>query len=166
MTATGKVTYISLGADDPEVNAAFDAAIAEVGRQLGKTHPLRVGGEARPRPTTIDSTSPTDTRVVVARVASGTADDVRDAVAAARAAFPAWSRTPWTERAKLIDRAADIIHRRRYELSAWLIHEMGKNRIEALGEVEETADLLTYYTQQMRYNGGFVKDMGKLVATD
>src|SRR6185369_15143758 len=71
-----------------------------------------------------------------------------------------------TERAKLIDKAAEIIHRRRYELSAWLIHEMGKNRIEALGEVEETADLLTYHTQQMRENGGYVKEMGKLVATD
>jgi 1-pyrroline-5-carboxylate dehydrogenase len=166
MTATGKITYISLGADDPEVNAAFDAAIADVARQLGKTHSNRVAGEARGSASTIESRSPTDTRVVVARVASGTAQDVNDAVAAARAAFPAWSRTPWTERAKLLDKAADLIRRRRYELSAWLIHEMGKNRVEALGEVEETADLITYYTQQMRENGGYVKEMGKLVPTD
>jgi 1-pyrroline-5-carboxylate dehydrogenase len=166
MTATGKITYISLGADDPEVNAAFDAAIARVGAELGKSYPLHIAGQTRAGATSIESLSPSDTRVVVARVASGTKQDVDDAVAAARAAFPAWSRTPWTERAQLLDRAAALIHKRRYELAAWLIHEMGKNRIEALGEVEETADLLTYYNQQMRESGGFVKEMGKLVATD
>jgi 1-pyrroline-5-carboxylate dehydrogenase len=166
MTVTGKITYISLGADDPVVNAAFDAAIANVAGQLGKTHPLRIGGQTRTSSSSIDSLSPTDTRRVVASVASGSTDDVRDAVAAARAAFPAWSRTPWQQRAQLLAKAADIIHRRRYELSAWLIHEMGKNRIEALGEVEETADLITYYNQQMRESGGFVKEMGKLVPTD
>jgi 1-pyrroline-5-carboxylate dehydrogenase len=166
MTATGKVTYISLGADDPEANAAFDAAILEVGRQLGRTVPLHVAGRTRAGSGTIDSLSPTDTRVVVARVASGTDGDVRDAVAAARAAFPAWSRTPWTERAQLLEKAADLIRRRRYELAAWLIHEMGKNRVEALGEIEETADLITYYNQQMRESGGYVKEMGRLVATD
>ena len=166
MAGTGKITYISLGADDPEVNAAFDAAIAAVGPQLGKTHPLHVAGEKRAGADVIESRSPTDTRVVVARVASGTADDVRDAVAAARAAFPAWSRTPWMERAQLLERAADIIRRRRYELAVWLIHEMGKNRVEALGEIEETADLISYYNQQMRENAGYVREMGKLVPTD
>jgi 1-pyrroline-5-carboxylate dehydrogenase len=166
MAGTGKITYISLGADDPEVNASFEAAIAAVAPQLGQTHPLHVAGDKRAGSGVIESRSPTDTRVVVARVASGTADDVRDAVAAARAAFPAWSRTPWTERAQLLERAADIIRRRRYELAAWLIHEMGKNRVEALGEIEETADLITYYNQQMREANGYVKEMGRLVPTD
>jgi 1-pyrroline-5-carboxylate dehydrogenase len=166
MTVTGKITYISLGADDPAVNAAFDAAITVVAGQLGQTHPLHIGGQTRATTSTIDSLSPTDTRRVVARVASGSLEDVRDAVAAARAAFPAWSRTPWQQRAQLLEKAADIIRRRRYELAAWLIHEMGKNRIEALGEVEETADLISYYNQQMRESGGYVKEMGRLVPTD
>ena len=63
-------------------------------------------------------------------------------------------------------RAADIIRERRYELSVWLIWEMGKNRVEALGEIEETADLLTYYAAQMRENRGFVREMDKLAPTD
>jgi 1-pyrroline-5-carboxylate dehydrogenase len=166
MAATGKITYISLGADDPEVNAAFDAAIAAVGAELGRTYPLHVAGERRAAATTIDSVDPSDTRVVVARVASGTTDDVRDAVAAARAAFAAWSRAPWAERAQILDRAAELVRRRRYELAVWLIRETGKNRVEALGEIEETADLITYYTQQMREHGGYVKEMGRLVPTD
>ncbi|MDB4981803.1 MAG: hypothetical protein JWM82_2555, partial [Myxococcales bacterium] len=89
MSSTAKITYISLGADDPEVNAAFDGAIAEVGKQLGRDVPLHVAGKTRAGSSngTIESLSPTDTRVVVARVASGTADDVRDAVAANDAFF-------------------------------------------------------------------------------
>ena len=49
MTAPGKVTYVSLTADNPEVRAAFDAAIAQVAGQLGATHPMRIAGAARPR---------------------------------------------------------------------------------------------------------------------
>jgi len=168
MSGTGKITYISLSADDQEMNAAFDAAIADVRGQLGRAHPLHVGGEKRQSSSgaTFESAYPADTRVVVARVPSGTAGDVDAAVAAARAAFPAWSRTPWQRRAELVDRAAEVIRRRRFELGAWMIFEMGKNRVEALGEIEETADLLAYYSQQMRDNGGYVREMGKLVATD
>jgi 1-pyrroline-5-carboxylate dehydrogenase len=166
MSATSKITYVSLSADDPAVNAGFDAAIAQVGGQLGRTYPLHVGGQARTGRPTTESRSPTDTRRVVAAVQSGTADDVADAVAAARKAFPSWSRTPWKERAALLQRAAEIIRQRRYELSVWLIHEMGKNRVEALGEIEETADLISYYNQQMEQNQGFVREMGKLSPGD
>src|SRR4029078_324894 len=94
-----------------------------------------------------------------------TAED-NASVAPARASFPTWSRTPWADRARMIERAAEIIHERRYELSVWLIWEMGKNRVEALGEIEETADLLTYYAKQMRENRGFVREMDKLAPTD
>jgi 1-pyrroline-5-carboxylate dehydrogenase len=166
MGAPSKITYVSLNADDPEVAAAFTAAIAKVGSQLGRSYPLHIGGQLRTTATTTESRNPADTRVVVARVAAGTAEDVRDAVAAARAAYPAWSRVPFTERARLLGRAAAIIRERRYELSTWMIVEMGKNRIEALGEIEETADLIDYYNQQMRDNAGYVRQMGQLAPTD
>ena len=55
---------------------------------------------------------------------------------------------PWQERAAILDRAADIVRERRFELAAWLIFEMGKNRVEALGEIEETADLYAYYAER------------------
>jgi 1-pyrroline-5-carboxylate dehydrogenase len=165
-SSSNKITYISLGADDPAMNAAFDEAVAKVRAELGRSYPLRVGGEARQTAATSESRSPADTRVVVARVSSGGPDDVRDAVAAARAAFPAWSRTPWTERARILESAAAVIRARRFELAAWLIYEMGKNRVEALGEIEETADLISYYNRQMRENAGYVRAMDRLVPTD
>jgi len=166
MSPTGKVTYISLSADDPALDAAFTSAIADVRAALGRDYPLHVAGTTRTGGAAIESRSPTDTRVVVARVATATEADVREAVAAAHAAFPRWSAVPWQERAAILDRAADIVRERRFELAAWLIFEMGKNRVEALGEIEETADLYAYYAAEMRANAGYVREMGRLVPTD
>ncbi|HVY38970.1 MAG TPA: aldehyde dehydrogenase family protein [Polyangia bacterium] len=166
MTAPTKVTYVSLSADDPEIDAGFQAAITAARAALGRTYPARVAGEDRPGDGIIESRNPADTRQIVARVASATAADLRDAVAAARAAFPAWSARPWEERAAIIEKAATIVRARRFELSVWMILEMGKNRIEALGEIEETADLLTYYAGQMRENRGYVREMGRLSPGD
>jgi 1-pyrroline-5-carboxylate dehydrogenase len=165
-SAPDKVTYVSLSADDPATSAGFEAAIASVQQVLGRTWPVYVGGDARHNRDTHASTSPADTRVVVARVASATAADVVHAVDAARAAFPAWSRTPWQRRAEILQKAADLIRARRFELATWMILEMGKNRLEALGEIEETADLIGYYNAQMRENQGYVREMGRLVETD
>ncbi|HXJ19479.1 MAG TPA: aldehyde dehydrogenase family protein [Polyangia bacterium] len=166
MTTAPKVTYVSLSADDPEIDAGFQTAIAEARATLGRTHPARVAGQDRPGDGAIDSRNPADARQVVARVASASAADLRDAVAAARAAYPAWSARPWQERVAIIERAGEIVRARRFELSVWMILEMGKNRVEALGEIEETADLLAYYAGQMRENHGYVREMGRLAPTD
>jgi 1-pyrroline-5-carboxylate dehydrogenase len=164
--SASKVTYVSLSADDPAIDAGFAAAIAEARSAMGATAPLRVAGETRAGAGVIESHNPADTRVVVARVTAGGEADLRDAVAAARAAFPAWSARPWQERVAIIERAAEMVRARRFELSVAMILEMGKNRVEALGEIEETADLLAYYAGQMRENGGYVREMGRLAPTD
>jgi 1-pyrroline-5-carboxylate dehydrogenase len=166
MAKDAKITYVTLTADNQELHAQLDGAITKVTGALGRTLPLHVGGKTRTTAETFESRNPADTRVVVARAASGTAQDVNDAVAAAKAAFPAWRQTPWEKRAELLSRVSSAIRERRYELVAWLILEMGKNRIEAFGEIEETADLVDYYVEQMRANGGYVHPMGRLAPTD
>ncbi|MBI2892284.1 MAG: aldehyde dehydrogenase family protein [Deltaproteobacteria bacterium] len=166
MENESKVTYVTLSADNEELHSKLDAAIEKVRGRLGQTHPLFIGGKERPTQQTTDSFTPADTRVVVARVASATTEDVNDAVRAARAAFADWRSTPWQRRVELVDRAAVLIRESAHELSAWLMLEMGKNRIEALGEIEETADLYHYYAEQMRANGGFSREMGRLSPAD
>jgi 1-pyrroline-5-carboxylate dehydrogenase len=166
MSSAGKVTYISLSADDPAIDAAFGIAIAAARAALGQSHPLHLAGQTRPGAVVIDSRSPTDARLVVARVAGAGEADLQDAVAAARAAFPAWRARPWQQRVAIVERAAQIVRDRKFELSAWLIFEMGKNRVEALGEIEETADLLDYYAGEMRRNDGFIRQMDRLAPTD
>jgi len=162
MSETTKVTYASLTADNEELHAKLDHAIGVVREGLGRTHPLGVGRESRTGGKTFESRSPIDTRLLLGHYQSGTEADVRDAVALAKAAAPAWEATPWQERAAILDRAAGLIRERLHELTAWLILENGKNRVEALGEVEETADLILYYSDRMRAAGGFTAEMGRL----
>jgi 1-pyrroline-5-carboxylate dehydrogenase len=166
MASTTKVTYVTLSADNGPLQDELDQAIVKAKASLGRTLTLSIGGVARPTRETFASLSPTDMRVEVARAASGTPEDVEDAVAAARAAFPDWRRTPWQTRCQVVSRAAQLIRQRRLELTAFCILEMGKNRVEALGEIEETADLYDYYVEQMQEHDGYVQPMKRLVPTD
>ena len=80
----------------------------------------------------------------------GTRQDVRDAIAAARAAFPAWRDTPLARRGSRSCAAPPTSSASASSSYAALMAlEVGKNRLEALGDVEETADLLRYYSDEM-----------------
>ena len=94
--------------------------------------------------------------------AKGTRQDVQDAIAAAREAFRSWGRRPWEERVAILRRVADVISERQMEFSALLSMEVGKNRLEALGDVEETADLIRWSCDMMERNHGFDDVMGNL----
>ena len=65
------------------------------------------------------------TEKTIAKVVRGTSDDVDLAAKAAAAAFPAWSRTPVGERARLMGRLADLIEARSEELTRLIISEVG-----------------------------------------
>ncbi|HEX7225879.1 MAG TPA: aldehyde dehydrogenase family protein [Candidatus Limnocylindria bacterium] len=157
-----KITYATLSADNEDLQSAFDAALERARADLGRTYPMRIGAEDRLRDETFEDRSPIDRSLVVARFPVGTRDDVRDAVAAARAAYPAWRDTPWQERLAILRRAAEIISDRQFDYAALMSLEVGKNRLEALGDVEETADLLRYYSDEYEKADGFVKPMGSL----
>src|SRR5204862_3565422 len=103
-----------------------------------------------------------DTRLVLGHFPSGTAEEVDRAVAAARRGFPGWSHTPWPERCAILMKAAELIEERGFELSALVAVEAGKNRLEAMGDVTETADLIRYYCEQMERHGGFDRPMARL----
>ena len=161
-----KITYATLSADNEELQSAFDAAVERARAEFGRTYPMRIGSEDRLRDQTFEDRSPIDTDVVVGRFPVGTREDVRDAIAAARGAFPGWRDTPWRDRLTILRRAADLISERQFEYAALMAYEVGKNRLEALGDVEETADLLRYYSDVMEQNDGFVKPMGSLSSAE
>ncbi|MGI8659031.1 MAG: aldehyde dehydrogenase family protein [Candidatus Limnocylindria bacterium] len=157
-----KITYATLSADNEELQSSFDAAVERARANLGRTYPMLIGGEERTGDETFEDRSPIDTDIVIARFPVGTRDDVRDAIAAARAAYPAWRDTPWRERLAVLRRAADLISERQFDYAALMALEVGKNRLEALGDVEETADLLRYYGDEFEKADGFVKPLGSL----
>ena len=162
MAVAEKITYTSTPEQVESMHAAFDAALQDLRGELGQTYPLVIAGEERAGGATFEVRSPIDNEIVIGRFVAGTEADVNDAVSAAKAAFPNWSQQPWQERVAIMRRAAELIRERKFRLAAILILEAGKNRVEAIGEVEEAADMIDSYAAQVEANDGFVRRLDSL----
>jgi 1-pyrroline-5-carboxylate dehydrogenase len=145
----------------PELHTRFDEALVRVKAGLGKEFGLLIDGKDVFTSEKLEDRTPIDTGVVLAVMQKGGAKEAQDALAAARQAFPRWSRTPWQERVALVRRAAELLDERLFEIGAVMALEVGKNRMESLGDAAETADLLRYSCFQMEKNEGYVVEMGR-----
>ncbi len=152
---TFKLTYSTMFNPPEEMHARFERALAEVKAGLGASHPMYIDGRDVEAGQGVARTSPIDDRVVTGRFPSGGAADVEAAVAAARRAFDTWRRTPTAERLAVARRVADLIEERVYTIGAALAIEVGKNRMESLGEAQETADFFRGYADEFERNGGY-----------
>jgi acyl-CoA reductase-like NAD-dependent aldehyde dehydrogenase len=149
-----KLTYSTMFDPPEEMHRRFEAALATVRGGLGAEHPLFIGGRDVAGASSHEKTSPID-GAALGRFAVADAAQVAAAVAAARRALPAWRSTPLAERVRLAERVATLIEERVYEIAAALTLEVGKNRMEALGETQETADFFRGYAADFAKYGGF-----------
>lgn len=156
-----KLTYATMFNPPEELHTQFEAALAKVKAGLGAEQAMLIDGKDVLAAEKFEDRSPINTDWVLAVMQKGSEKHAQDALAAARKAFPGWSRTPWQERVRLLRRAAAIIEERLFELSAVMALEVGKNRMESLGDVQETADLIKYACDQMEANNGYVFEMGR-----
>lgn len=156
-----KLTYATMFNPPEELHKGFDAAVLRLKQGLGSEYGMIIDGRDVFADDKLEDRSPVNTDWVLARMQKGTAAHAQQAVAAARRAFPAWSRTPWQERVRLVRKAAALIEQRIFDLGAAMALEVGKNRMESLGDVQETADLMSYSALMMEQNKGFIKSMGK-----
>src|SRR2546427_5635241 len=146
MATQAKITYATMTGDRMEdLHRELDAAIDKVKSTFGRSYPLIVGGREARASSEFDDRSPIDTRILLGKFQSAGRDQVREAIAAARAAYPAWSGRPWRDRVTVVKNVAEAIRSHRWELSALMGYEAGKNRLECVGDVEESADLMEYY---------------------
>jgi 1-pyrroline-5-carboxylate dehydrogenase len=159
MNAGFKLTYATMFDPPESLHTRFETSLAKVKAALGREYPLWIGGQTRRGPRQFEVRSPINRDWLIGTFQSGDGEDVNDAVAAAAMAFPAWSALRWTERVRLLQRVAALIEERVYDIAAAVALEVGKNRMEALGEVQETADLINWYCGQMEANGGFVREL-------
>jgi len=144
-----------------DVHARYENAWKALRAELGRTWPQHVGGmDLAGHAEWSEKFTPFDRRVLVGKFPVGTREDALAAVAAAKAALPAWRATPWQERAALLDRTADVMTRRHAELSAVMTAENGKTRFEAGIDVDEAIDFCRSYAEQMRRHNGFITQMG------
>jgi aldehyde dehydrogenase (NAD+) len=110
-----------------------------------------VGSEAS------NNISPSDTNDVVGSYVQGTAEDARQAIAAAKAAFPAWSRSGILERHAILRKTSDEILARKEELGTLLAREEGKTLPEAIGETIRAAQIFDFFAgEALRLTGEVV----------
>lgn len=156
-----RLTYSTMFNPPEELHHRYDDALQAVRSNLGKEHGMIIGGEERYASEKFEDRAPYDKDILLGVFQKGTVQDASDAIAAARKAFQMWSRTPWQERVRLIRKAADIMDQRTFEMGVVVGMEVGKNRMEALGDVSETADLFRYACERMEVNAGFITEMGR-----
>ena len=157
-----KITYATLRADNEELHALYEAGLEKAKARLGQHHRNFIDGADRDGDGEFEVRSPIDSEILVGTFARGTRKDTQDAIAAARRAQPAWFRLGWEKRLEILRRAAELISERQMEYGGLMAVEVGKTRLEALGEVEEAADLIRYYAKTAEDNSLYDHPMDNL----
>jgi 1-pyrroline-5-carboxylate dehydrogenase len=138
--------------------AALDdmrTALRDVRSQFGQTYPMVIGGKKVMSEALLTSINPSAPSEIVGKVARATRGHADAALDAAWAAFDSWKLWKQEDRSRVMLKAAAIMRRRKRELEAWLVYEIGKNYVEASAEVAEMIDFTEYYARQaLRHVGG------------
>lgn len=102
----------------------------------------------------VENINPSNTKDVIGLYASATADEARNAIASAKAAFPAWSRSGVLERHAILKKAADEIIARKNELGRLLAREEGKTLAEGIGETVRAGQIFEFFAGEcLRLSG-------------
>lgn len=133
-----------------ELRDEMTTALSKVRAELGGLHPLLLGESEVDSGKEITSCNPARPDEIVGRVEAAGRAEVDLAVTAAMKAFESWRDVPVETRAGILDRTADLLRQRRFELAALEVYETGKTWHEADADVCEAIDFCRYYAGEMR----------------
>jgi acyl-CoA reductase-like NAD-dependent aldehyde dehydrogenase len=155
-----RVTYSNVELDLGPVHAEFDRRLPGFERQLGGQWGAIVGSDRN----ILEGperrcASPIDRRLLLCSYRSATPAVIDRAVRAASRAASEWAHTSVGVRVALLRSFAKAIADRRFELALASLLEVGKSRVEAIGEAEEGVDLPEYYASEMERNGGYHREL-------
>ncbi|CAL8980888.1 Aldehyde dehydrogenase, thermostable [Rhodoplanes serenus] len=108
-------------------------------------HQNFIGGAWTPAGNAAPNINPSDVADVVGEYARASRADAQAAIAAAKAAFPAWARSSPHERYEILKRISDEILARREELGRLLSREEGKTLADGIGEVTRAGQVFGYF---------------------
>jgi len=161
MSTDFKLTYATMFNPPKELHQRFEEGLKKIKENLGKEYGMIINGKDHYADEKFEDRSPANTDQVLGIFQKGGVEDALAAIEAARKAFPKWSQMKWKDRVKIMQKVADRIDERIYEIGAAMAMDVGKNRMEALGDVAETADLIRYACYQMEKNDGYIVEMGR-----
>ena len=141
---------------DPANADAMRQAIEAFRADLGREYPVVINGEKISLDSKFKSYNPAKKDQVVAVFSEVDTDTtlVDRAIEAAANAFKIWRDVPAADRAEYLFKAADVMRRRKNELSACMVFEVSKTWAEADGDVAEAIDFCEFYGREMiRWSG-------------
>jgi acyl-CoA reductase-like NAD-dependent aldehyde dehydrogenase len=150
-----RLTYATMFDPPDELHERFDAALARVRGTLGRRHDLFLDGTDVAAGACDRRVSPIDHELVLGEFALASPSHVAMAMDAAQRAFPAWRARSASDRADALRQVADIMEARVYDIAAALSLEVGKNRMEGLGEAQETVDFFRHYADDFERHAGY-----------
>ncbi len=156
-----KLTYATMFNPPEELHVNFEKALEKIRGNLGKEHAMIINGKDVFADEKFEDRNPANTDQLLGVFQKGGVRHADEALAAARKAFPIWSGMKWQDRVALMRKAADLMDQRIYDMGVVVSMEVGKNRMEALGDVAETADLIRYACTSMERGKGFITELGR-----
>lgn len=153
-----KITYTTLGSSE-DFHVQYDQAVQDVKKDFGKLYPNLIGNTAFKSDRTVEVRSPIDRSIVIGITQQATKDETTRAIELAHNAFRKWRDLGWKERVRIMRNAADKMSEKKWYLAAEMSYEAGKNRLESMGEVEESIDLIRYYCSVIEEHEGYTKPM-------
>ena len=141
--------------NEPLLDFAVTAPRAELTRHLQQfklnqvVQPI-LNGQKITSSDVFQRVSPSNKSVVVAEVQMATVEHAEKAVQNAHQAYSTWKKVPATTRAEYLLKLADLMRKKRFELIATQVYEVGKPWSEADGDIAEAIDFCTYYAEHMK----------------
>ncbi|MGQ0376718.1 MAG: aldehyde dehydrogenase family protein, partial [Nitrososphaerota archaeon] len=132
-----------------EFDDKFEKAVEEIKKDLGKDYPVIINGKELFLDEKFEVRSPSDTRIILARFPSATKEDTTSAINSAKESFPKWSKGSYQQRAKIFKDCADEFSKQKFHLASIMSFENGKNRLEAMGDLDEAIDFMRFYAYQL-----------------
>lgn len=154
-------TFIKLrdAGKESKFDELYEAGLKEAESYLHKEYPNLANGEIKEEQK-IKDVSPIDGKEI-ATFQMSSAETVERTLELLQSSYRTWYDLGYVERARILLKAADIMSGKKFLISALLAHENGKNRYEAMGDVDEAIDFMRYYALNLIENQGFTKFTGK-----
>lgn len=158
-----ELTYLTheQAGEEESFHRSYEEAVESVRATLGRSHQLQIDGEAVDTRSRFTVSNPGNQNLEIGEFTKAGEREVASAVSAVKRAFSDWESRAVDSRATIFQNAAEIMRERKYELAATLSMENGKNRSEAMADVDEAIDFLEFYSSELDRSDGYTFDTGE-----
>ncbi|SMD31086.1 aldehyde dehydrogenase family protein [Picrophilus oshimae] len=154
-------TYIKMKASgkEDEFDKKYEEALESVKGYFGKEYPNIIINDVNEEKKIKDISPIDESELAEFQLASK--ESIERAIDILSSGYKKWFQVPYDARVNIIEKALRMLQERKFEFAALLTYENGKNRYEAMGDVDEAIDFMKYYSMSMIENHGFIKFTGK-----